>query len=342
MESSRAISMHPSQRHLFFQNSSYTMATLYRSAVNKDFEEYYHPILDSQSLLSTAKAKGILSGYFGPKGDHLLLAGGYNMTLFAISLQDDGGTEKVSLNNILLDQTMTGVNPSFYDAVFSPDGQYLVTAFGEELHVWEFTAGKWTPTSYSPLKVAAASKRMAISPDGKLLAVGISNAKVFLYSLSDGKEVWKKTVVKNSSIGEVFVSFSPDGKYLGTGVYGLAVRPPEIRVLLWKRTDMTQPIELVRKGKTAIFTDALYNIAFSASGASLFVSGSDKAKYVTLMRWKRDASGTYTASSVSEDIEDVYCNSRLEGFLAVSSDCGSVVLSNGDGNNSITTWYCHP
>jgi WD40 repeat protein len=96
----------------------------------------------------------------------------------------------------------------------SPNGKYLVagTEDGNHSVVWDLT----TQTQVAILEQAGRIKTIQFSRDGKLLATGSSEAKVYFWNAEDGSF----SLAKNEFLanGEVLsLDFSPDNKQLAVG-----------------------------------------------------------------------------------------------------------------------------
>jgi WD40 repeat protein len=79
---------------------------------------------------------------------------------------------------------------------FSPDGQQLASGGADGVRLWDMAAGKKLldipaapPGPNASPAPANAVQALAFSPDGKLLAVGGSDAQVYLVNPADGKPV---------------------------------------------------------------------------------------------------------------------------------------------------------
>ncbi|MGB9880887.1 MAG: WD40 repeat domain-containing protein [Anaerolineae bacterium] len=109
------------------------------------------------------------------------------------------------------------------DLDLTPDGQYLLTLAGEGvLTVWT-RDGEKVQAFDLPIGDAWALKSVAISPDGKLLAVQRKKAdwqetdKVDVYRVADGSLL--------DTVRGMGAVFSPDGRYLATLFDGLRLYP---------------------------------------------------------------------------------------------------------------------
>ncbi|XXH03607.1 N-acetylglucosaminyldiphosphodolichol N-acetylglucosaminyltransferase catalytic subunit alg13 [Hypoxylon texense] len=93
--------------------------------------------------------------------------------------------------------------------VASADGRvYVVTAEGVEIYVKDRLAGKLDITDAQPTAVAA---------QGSLVAVGLSNNAVRLYTADSGNKLTKSHEAKNSTAAISALAFSKDGSLLAAG-----------------------------------------------------------------------------------------------------------------------------
>ncbi len=93
---------------------------------------------------------------------------------------------------------------------FSPDARTLVTASGWELVVWEVATGRDRMRMARPTMQVG---RVAISPDGGLLAVGTMTGAVLLLDATDG---WELSQFSGPAGGVTALTFAPDGKTLAS------------------------------------------------------------------------------------------------------------------------------
>jgi WD40 repeat protein/serine/threonine protein kinase len=161
---------------------------------------------------------------------------------------------------------------------FSTDGRRLVSASGgiswnvglrrnplklhgddpnfvPNLKVWD-TEGKELLTLSLPRKTMA----LAISPDGKIIAVGFADNTVRLYDAATGNE---KRVLSGHSSGIRGLAFSPDGKRLLSGAFDQSVK-------LWDAETGEEVLTLAHG------LDVIESVGFSRDGHKIVVA-SDEA-----------------------------------------------------------------
>ena len=93
---------------------------------------------------------------------------------------------------------------------FSPDGRTLTTVSGWELVVWEVATGRERMRVVRPV---AQMNRVAVSPDGGLLAVGTQTGAVLLLDAADG---WQRAEFPGPTGALTALAFSPDGAALAS------------------------------------------------------------------------------------------------------------------------------
>jgi RNA polymerase sigma factor (sigma-70 family) len=114
----------------------------------------------------------------------------------------------------------TGHQERLTAVAYSPDGRTIITgAWERTLRVWDaatgvertrLVVGTDAEEGRLPFRVGAVGQ-LALSPDGKLLAVARADQSVLVYELSSGKERYR---LQGSC-----VAFSPDGRRIACGGY---------------------------------------------------------------------------------------------------------------------------
>jgi hypothetical protein len=107
-----------------------------------------------------------------------------------------------------------------------------VEGHGNTLQLWEVLTGKQRGEVRLPSKYV---RRLALSPDGRLLAAGDTNGNVHLWGLAEGKVLARIVVGRLSPDSRAALVFSPDGRTLAT-------LGDDTAILLWK-VDVPQQTE---------------------------------------------------------------------------------------------------
>jgi WD40 repeat protein len=173
------------------------------------------------------------------------------------------------------------------DAVFSNDGNRLFTAGDDgEILEWDWRAGERVG---SPMKSSSGADALALSRDGKLLAIGGYDNRVTLWDVTQ-KQMAGVALVAHTNFVRA-VSFSPDGKLIATGGDdGLAI--------LWD-VKTRQPIAQFRHGASVLSGDgsartarAVNHVSFSPDGTMLATDGLENDILiwdVDITSWQRQA-----------------------------------------------------
>jgi WD40 repeat protein/DNA-binding Xre family transcriptional regulator len=143
---------------------------------------------------------------------------------------------------------------SLLSAVFSPNGQLLVTGIDNEVYVWQIAESRLVLTCKGH---TAWVQSLAFSPDGRLVASGSHDHTVRVWNVETGQCI--KTLREHTS-GIHAIAFSPDGKTLVSGSDDYTTR-------IW-RVETWECVHCLRG-----HTDRVVFVAFTPDGQAL-VSGS--------------------------------------------------------------------
>ncbi len=175
--------------------------------------------------------------------------------------------------------TLEGHTRMVTSVAFSPDGKLLATgSYDSTVKIWNVQSGGILTTLEGHTSIVTS---LAFSSNGKMLVSGLHDGKAIVWNLGTGKiskelvhggEVKIETLGLNFNTGEEMfvtgqsnavlnVAFSPDGRYIATGVDNKTVR-------IW---DLEEPNALTAfKGHS----DQVNSVAFSSDG-SLLATGSE-------------------------------------------------------------------
>jgi len=163
-----------------------------------------------------AKRKVVKQWSDGPPGEETYIVHGPAVSpdgkRFAVG---GGDVAVVSLDTMELQFRLAGDDPRdiFLQLEFAPDGKHLLAVsqegpvyvwnVDEQSRKWKLHAGAW------------AVRDMALSPDGRRVAVCDAGNRIYIFDLETGKVLFDELPGHNSPV--LSVAFSPDGATLATG-----------------------------------------------------------------------------------------------------------------------------
>lgn len=188
----------------------------------------------------------------------------------------------------------------------SPDGTRLAAAtVDSEVKIWNLQSGELKITFAADAKRSRRVNGLAYSPDGKLLAIGLSKGTVTLRDAGTGRDL-RSWSASNQAVG---VAFSPDGARLLTGdPTGIKLWSPDSGKLLFA---FPEPV-----GEPT-------DIAFRPDGKRLAIASTD----ANIRIWNLE----------SGQLERVVEELTLEPFSLSWSPDGKLLASAG-ADGAISLW----
>jgi hypothetical protein len=161
-----------------------------------------------------------------------------------------------SLTNTLKNPDSNGINSIAFNA---SSNTYAIAGANSKIYLWSADSNKLTATLSNGTR---SDNRVAISPDGSMVAVGSSDAGTYLWNVAGGKPNSTPTTSFHDPGGQKVygVAFSPDGNTLAAG-------DTNGSTYLWNVSTGQLTSTLKDPG-----SKGLYDIAFSPSGNLLAVS----------------------------------------------------------------------
>ena len=205
------------------------------------------------------------------------------------SATDDGHIALLSL--LSGRQRLIGPAPfsaSVADLSFSPDGKTLASASEDAITLWDVRTGQERTVLGSTASVNVTD--IAFSPDGKLL-VGVADAaRILVWDIATGFQLW--TLPANDS--DLGIAFSPNGQMLASSGKAKGIT-------LW---DMATGQELLKKD------GAVTPVSFSPNGLSV-ASGDANSDITFYSPAIPDAACSDDPGLCSADLVDAPCDRRL-------------------------------
>ena len=142
----------------------------------------------------------------------------------------------------------------------SADSPVMTTLNSNILNIWKVTTGKLLRRQVLS-EYAGVSTSMAISPDGKTIAVGFEDKTVKVWKVSDGKLLH----TLDSHLSQVSdVAISPDGKTIVSGSFDGTVK-------IWRLSD-GELLKTLSIGSSFTF-DYMSSVAISADNSTVIAAG---------------------------------------------------------------------
>ncbi|MBO0697723.1 MAG: PQQ-binding-like beta-propeller repeat protein, partial [Zavarzinella sp.] len=159
--------------------------------------------------------------------------------------------------------TLRGHDEQVLRVAFTPDGSKLVSLSSHAVKVWD----PFTGAEIRTLGPVGGLSRygLAVSPDGRTVAVTTHDPAVVLWDIETGEE---KLVFRGHTSAVKNVAFSPDGRLAASGA-GDIVRSEPGQVKVWETETGRELFDL--RGHT----DAIYGVAFSPDGRRLASASQD-------------------------------------------------------------------
>jgi WD40 repeat protein/serine/threonine protein kinase len=201
--------------------------------------------------------------------------------------------------------------------VVTPDGKWLIS-----IGTWDWNAKVWDLSAKPPKEIANYRTEdhcpmcLALSPDGKTLAIGRWDSRVLLWSVS-GNTLAGRTQLPGFGGLVNGVAFSPDGKSLAVGNQGGYVQVWDLSKPL-----PVQPIEVIdRKGHAPGVND----VAFSPDATLLATAGDDH----TARLW--DMAG-------ATPIQKYVMKGHGDRIWHLAFSPGGKTLATGGGDGTMRIW----
>jgi WD40 repeat protein len=219
---------------------------------------------------------------------------------------------------------------------FSPDGNSLVTycsstsssgtAAQDTVLEWE-TAGRQITAYQVPPAEAGSGIGLALSPDGRTLAIDTGTGTIILRDMSSGQVTraisTRQTGSSNNGQGGLAVTFSPDGKLLATA-------GPTGTIDLWSASTGALLASVPAQ------TPQVHDLAFSPGGTTLAAAGQDSV----VRLWSVPGLQLETALSATPQTLSANGSELTVNQVAFAAGGSTLVSANSDGTAQV--WDLNP
>ncbi len=264
-----------------------------------------------------------------------------------------GGDRRISCWDVATGKLRTDLfanETEVSQVALSADGSTLAAAFGNptRFRILDAATGK----ERFAWKAPAGAFRLALSPDGKLLAAAFQGVSVHVWDTTTGQVVKQFDGVKGSA---ETMAFSPDGKLFACGGYQRGLEVWEVE---------SGKLRHVLKGDAK---DNVISLTFAADGKALLVgtteavqawdpdTGKPVRRFATAKNWPRSMSGSQDGKLLALPTNDAGSIALLDPstgnelrrcsgghangvtLVALSPD-GKTLASTGFGDSYICLW----
>ncbi|MEG4027419.1 MULTISPECIES: nSTAND1 domain-containing NTPase [unclassified Microcoleus] len=207
------------------------------------------------------------------------------------------------------DENPNGANARNDDMVFSPDGKYFAASIGAKTaEVWPLSS---SIQKFKRINVQVGIHGIALSPNGKYLAVGDQGGNLKIIEVSTGKEFASMIHSFPTWIGKV--AFSPDGKYIaavGWGNHKLVIvyEVPEPSLCREKSCQLKETARMIHEHNAS-------NLVFSPSGKYLATEEYtwEPSEWRTVKVWEATSPPEVLRTEINEHLESIsWANNGLE------------------------------
>ena len=207
-----------------------------------------------------------------------------------------------------------------YALAIGGDGRLLVTGGAGHASVWD-VADHTRPVRRADLSIPEdmAAKDVALSPDGAMLAMVLSDGSVSRWDLRDPAAAHPLPPLPSTGASHTSVAFSPDGRLLAAGGEAESVQ-------IWDVAASGGPVPLYVAPPVPDSTNTVFAVAFSPDGRVLAGGAAGRA----IARW-----------SVTDPARPAPL-SPLTGFSSYVNDVAfnadGSLLAGGSSDNTVRIW----